>query len=865
MKKERTFWYTVTFYCLGASILLPWNFFITADSYWQYKLRNTTLGEEGWDLPGTPLTPLQIAFTPTLSLVSNVFCSAFFYVNIAIVKRVNEVIRVMGSLIVSLSTMLIITLLTFINSDEWQEEFFSFTMVLIAILNVTVAILQSSLYGMAAMFPESYTSALVSGQAIAGVFSSLARIVSLAIGNQSPIKSGIIFFFIADIGLLVTVISFYRLVTTDFYRRYISPTVLPPIDDSGRSSRRESSKGSFTPGALSSIPEDRAITNAIESYEHFSMKEPSIKKDFVIEEETNVDEIFVKGDNDPKESFGGWEKTEDNESTFRSKETIIMDKKEASITKEVLTEDSTILSTIPRTSGEDLANRDDLTKCEVFNDDDELNKEMSKNENNLIKEVSKNKENFIKEVSTNEADLITEVSKNEDLIEEVSKNEDDLSKEVSKNEDDLTKEDLENEEDLSKEVSKNEDDLIKKVLKNEYEISKEASRNEDLSEEVSKNEDDLSKEVSKDEHTLIEEVSKNEKLNEEVSKSGNDLSKEASRNEEDLSGEVSQNENDLNEVTSGNEGDLESNLNEEVARNKEAIHHENENNKNENFVNSGNKVSRSEDRSSDTENSSEESSTGEATTDTEVCIKHTCNSTTASIDTLASNTDINSFSTDKTEPVSNIDFEGGKEAQIMKQSKGSSASCSEDKEGLTWALIWKIFLKIWPLAINVGLIYMTTLIVYPSVTVYVTSSLPSSDWTDIYFQPTVTFLLFNIIDVIGRETPRVLQWPGDKGPLLYVLSAARVLLIPLLLLCHGDKKTFPTSFQDDSFYIAFIVLFAFTSGYFSTLSIIYYPSLVSEEERELAGNIMASFLGVGLVIGSAMSPLLVLLWGPGGA
>ena len=50
------------------------------------------------------------------------------------------------------------------------------------------------------------------------------------------------------------------------------------------------------------------------------------------------------------------------------------------------------------------------------------------------------------------------------------------------------------------------------------------------------------------------------------------------------------------------------------------------------------------------------------------------------------------------------------------------------------------------------------LCIYPAVEVYVTSVHSPSTWADVYFQPVITFLLFNIFDMLGRETPKYIQW-----------------------------------------------------------------------------------------------------------
>ncbi|XP_050696085.1 equilibrative nucleoside transporter 3-like isoform X4 [Eriocheir sinensis] len=210
---------TLVFYMLGNAILLPWNFFITAETYWQYKLRNTTLddvsGDEG-DATA-PLTPLQRSFTPTLVIVSNVFSTLFFFVTSAVVKRVSEGVRIYGSLGASLVAMLIITLLTFINTDEWQQGFYVITMVVVAVLSMCMAVTQGSGSGLAGLFPPSCMATLMSGQALAGVISSLARIFSLLAGEE-PITSGLVFFAISDVFLVATLVSYWYLRRMNYYK-----------------------------------------------------------------------------------------------------------------------------------------------------------------------------------------------------------------------------------------------------------------------------------------------------------------------------------------------------------------------------------------------------------------------------------------------------------------------------------------------------------------------------------------------------------------------------------------------------------------------------------------------------------------------
>lgn len=406
----------IVFYTLGIVMLLPWNFFINAETYWQYKMRNVSLGEE-WDDQNTTLTSLQVSFTPTLVIVSNTFCTIFLIVTSAIVRSVSEKVRMLGSLTLCLLAMVIITALTLVNTDSWQMTFFVVTMIIVALLNICAAVTQGSIYGLSGIFPSTCINSMYSGQAIAGVFSSLARIISLLLGDE-PITSGLIFFAIADVFLVFSIIEYIFLTKMTYYAE-------------------------------------------------------------------------MKSDSEKKE----------------------------------------VLETQP-------------------------------------------------EVKSN------------------------------------------------------------------------------------------------------------------------------------------------------------------------------------------------------------------------------------------------------------------------------------------WASYLVVFKKLWLMGMTYGGTLFVTLMIYPAVVVYITSTSAESPWSEVFFQPTITFLLFNLADWVGRETPRWVPWPGPQGWMLHVVGAARLIFLPLLMLCHGTNKTFPTIFNNDAYYIIILFLFAFTNGHIGTLCLIYYPALVEADELEVGGAILAAMLGVGMVVGSLLSPALVALWGP---
>ncbi|KAF2361926.1 Equilibrative nucleoside transporter [Trinorchestia longiramus] len=201
------------FLCLGLGTLLPWNFFITAESYWQYKFRNTTnvtLTED--DLPPQH-TELQKLYTPMQVCFSQVTNFTLLIINALFSHRLSVRRRLMTSLVLMLLFFTITTILVKVDSDDWQTAFFIITILLIVLLNSCGAVFQGGLFGLAGMFPARYMTAAVSGQALGGVFASLARIVSLAAGADD-ITSAFIYFLIAVVVLGITVGALYYLCNT---------------------------------------------------------------------------------------------------------------------------------------------------------------------------------------------------------------------------------------------------------------------------------------------------------------------------------------------------------------------------------------------------------------------------------------------------------------------------------------------------------------------------------------------------------------------------------------------------------------------------------------------------------------------------
>ncbi|KAM5262895.1 equilibrative nucleoside transporter 1 [Ctenodactylus gundi] len=165
------------------------------------------------------------------------------------------------------------------------------------------------------------------------------------------------------------------------------------------------------------------------------------------------------------------------------------------------------------------------------------------------------------------------------------------------------------------------------------------------------------------------------------------------------------------------------------------------------------------------------------------------------------------------------------------------------------------------LALSVCFIFTVTIGLFPAVTTQVKSSIAGDSGWEKYFIPVSCFLVFNVFDCLGRSLTAVFMWPGKDSRWLPGLVAARLVFVPLLLLCNVKPRHHLTVvFEHDAWYILFMAAFAFSNGYLASLCMCFGPKKVKPAEAETAGAIMAFFLCLGLALGAVFSFLFPLLF-----
>jgi len=189
-----------------------------------------------------------------------------------------------------------------------------------------------------------------------------------------------------------------------------------------------------------------------------------------------------------------------------------------------------------------------------------------------------------------------------------------------------------------------------------------------------------------------------------------------------------------------------------------------------------------------------------------------------------------------------------------------SADATEDVEEIEDAErksvpLLTLLRKLFWLASAVFMTFAVTM-VFPVFTQEIESVRPPSGAPRL-FEPSsfipLAFLFWNTGDLIGRLLTGIPALRLTYKPkMLFVFSIARVVFIPLYLLCniHGRGA----KVDSDFFYLGVVqLLFGVTNGYLGSSCMMGAVEWVDSDEREAAGGFMGLCLVAGLTVGSLLS------------
>ncbi|WKY16914.1 hypothetical protein Q1695_001488 [Nippostrongylus brasiliensis] len=184
------------------------------------------------------------------------------------------------------------------------------------------------------------------------------------------------------------------------------------------------------------------------------------------------------------------------------------------------------------------------------------------------------------------------------------------------------------------------------------------------------------------------------------------------------------------------------------------------------------------------------------------------------------------------------------------------AQANASKPGLKQFI--ECFKKCWVQLWNVFFIFFVTLTIFPAIMASTPLYLePGQNWNSIWperlYTFITTFLCFNVFATIGSTIANFVQWPRPE--FLWMPVLLRGLFIPFFMFCNYRPfdRTLPVLFKSEYTFLIGGVLMSITSGYFSSLAMMYAPRVVPERYAKIAGMTAALCLILGIFSGVAFT------------
>ncbi|XP_041839898.1 equilibrative nucleoside transporter 2-like isoform X2 [Melanotaenia boesemani] len=218
---------------------------------------------------------------------------------------------------------------------------------------------------------------------------------------------------------------------------------------------------------------------------------------------------------------------------------------------------------------------------------------------------------------------------------------------------------------------------------------------------------------------------------------------------------------------------------------------------------------------------------------------------------------LNRSQSDKVEASQDLLSSTGKKVLTSKKKdlEASSKTCSHAEESQERSSVLTVLKKIRLMALCVTCVFTVTLSVFPVITNQVKTVYTESPAWEKVFTCVCCYIVFNGMDLLGRGAPSLVQWPSAGSRMFPAAVLARLVFVPLLMICNiQDSAT--VVFRHDFGFITIMALFAFSNGYLASLCMAYAPQLVQHKDCETAGSLMSFFLALGLVLGACLSFLL---------
>eukprot|EP01111_Echinosteliopsis_oligospora_P013565 TRINITY_DN4895_c0_g1_i1.p1 TRINITY_DN4895_c0_g1~~TRINITY_DN4895_c0_g1_i1.p1 ORF type:complete len:431 (-),score=65.89 TRINITY_DN4895_c0_g1_i1:20-1312(-) len=228
----------IIFVILGTGLLLPWNAFICANPYFTTLYSNTFVFylSLAYNWSSVICLILSVKFMPRFSFSGRVF--TFFGLDFVVLMLVPFIYNIMG---------------------EHKQPAMAATLLCVFLTGVASSILIGTIIGLASLFPPQYIGAIMTGNGVAGILTSLLSIITtLTFPDtfQGQKEIGIVYFMISAFVIVICVMGYLvlqKLPITKYYLRKFEQDKLT------QSSKVNDAYGGNGSGSVSSIAVFRKV------------------------------------------------------------------------------------------------------------------------------------------------------------------------------------------------------------------------------------------------------------------------------------------------------------------------------------------------------------------------------------------------------------------------------------------------------------------------------------------------------------------------------------------------------------------------------------------------------------------------------
>ncbi|KYN34592.1 Equilibrative nucleoside transporter 3 [Trachymyrmex septentrionalis] len=193
--------------------------------------------------------------------------------------------------------------------------------------------------------------------------------------------------------------------------------------------------------------------------------------------------------------------------------------------------------------------------------------------------------------------------------------------------------------------------------------------------------------------------------------------------------------------------------------------------------------------------------------------------------------------------------------ELLHQKETNKRQLENNSRGKHKPAYWKVFKACFPQCFNIFFIFFVTLALFPSVQSDIQSSDKNFVISSEYYSSVMCFLTFNITAMLGSLIASLVQWPSRKYLVIPVIL--RVIYIPLFLICNyqpmGTERILPVLIKNDWVFWVIAITMGLSSGYLSSLSMMYCPRMVDSQYASTAGMFGAASLMTGIFTGILFS------------